>query len=229
MNPWKIAHRGAGGPENTMLAFRKALELGADAVECDVHLSKDGEAIVIHDDTLERTTNGHGRVADLTCKELKVFDAGGGERLPTLEDLLEFAAGRLMVFIEIKAAASVPRTAELVIKYGKCHGYTRFPVIGFDWDTLVAVKRIDNNILIGASPPERRIPPDFMSRAESAGMWSVNPCIDILTQEMVDDAHRHGLKLITWTANTSEQIAKAKTLKVDGIISDSPAFISEPG
>ncbi|MDE3015695.1 MAG: hypothetical protein KGI29_02075 [Pseudomonadota bacterium] len=218
----RIAHRGASAaaPENTMSAFRKALELGADAVECDVHVSKDGEAVVIHDDTLERTTSGRGRVADFTLKELKGFVAGGGERIPTLEELLAFAADRLMVFIEIKAADAVPRVAELVTRCSKRHGYARFPVIGFNWDTLLRIQAVNANILIGATPPEQRIPADFTARAQAAGMWSVNPCIDALEQPVVDDAHRLRLKIITWTANTPEQIAKAKALGVDGMISD---------
>lgn len=222
MTAWKIAHRGASitHPENTMLAFRKAREMAADAVECDIHLSKDGEAMVIHDDTLRRTTNGRGRVADFTLAELKKFDAGKGERIPTLEELLTFAADTLMVFIEIKAPAAVARVADLVSEFGKRYSYARFPVIGFDWETLVAVKKLDMKIAIGASPPQDSVPPDFLPRAKTAGMWSVNPCIDILTKALVDDAHRYRLKLITWTANTDEQIAKAKSLNVDGIISD---------
>src|SRR5690606_9559351 len=106
-----IAHRGFSGaaPENTLAAFRKGIEIGSDMIELDVHLSRDGELVVIHDETLERTTNGKGRVADNTLMELKDLDAGSsfapqfsGEKIPTLIEVIELAKGRVLVNIEIK-------------------------------------------------------------------------------------------------------------------------------
>src|SRR5436309_263912 len=109
--PFIVAHRGASAlaPENTLAAFRRALEAGAPAVECDVHLTADGAPIVIHDARVDRTTNGTGEVASLTLAALRALDAGGwfdprfaGERLPTLEETLAIAAGRSRVFVELK-------------------------------------------------------------------------------------------------------------------------------
>src|SRR5258708_1238720 len=108
---WKIGHRGASAayPENTMLAFRKAIDMGANALEFDVHVCKSGEAVVIHDDTLERTTSGRGYVAAHTLSDLKKLDAGRGEPIPTLEEVLFEFAAKIILFIEIKSAgASLP-------------------------------------------------------------------------------------------------------------------------
>src|SRR5438105_2353760 len=93
---WVVGHRGAMGycPENTMASFERALALGADWIELDVHLSRDGELIVIHDETLDRTTNGHGLVRDHTLAELKQLDAGDGQQIPTLDEVLTWAAER---------------------------------------------------------------------------------------------------------------------------------------
>src|ERR671938_850947 len=102
---WVVGHRGAMGhcPENTLASFERGLELGADWIELDVHLSRDGALIVIHDETLDRTTNGHGLVRERTLAELRQLDAGQGQRIPTLDEVLEWArAHETIVDIEIK-------------------------------------------------------------------------------------------------------------------------------
>src|SRR5436190_6736475 len=104
---WVVGHRGAMGycPENTFASFERGLELGADWIELDVHLSRDGALIVIHDETLDRTTNGHGYVKDHTLAELQQLDAGNGERIPTLPEVLDWAKSRKAILdIEIKNA-----------------------------------------------------------------------------------------------------------------------------
>src|SRR5207302_6350972 len=102
---WVVGHRGAMGycPENTMASFERGLELGADWIELDVHLSRDGALIVIHDETLDRTTNGHGLVRDHSLSELKALDAGDGQRIPTLDEVLDWARrANTVVDIEVK-------------------------------------------------------------------------------------------------------------------------------
>src|ERR1700730_9477951 len=100
---WKIGHRGACGhaPENTLASMKKALDFGVHGFEFDIQMSKDGEPVVIHDDTLERTTNGKGLVSDFTLKELQQFDAGNGERIPSLRDVLDMVDKRCRLFIEL--------------------------------------------------------------------------------------------------------------------------------
>src|SRR5690242_7213158 len=104
---WVVGHRGAMGycPENTLVSFERGLELGADWIELDVHLSRDGELIVIHDESLERTTNGHGLVGEHMLAELRELDAGEGQSIPTLSEVLDWArAKNAVVDIEIKNA-----------------------------------------------------------------------------------------------------------------------------
>lgn len=114
MGTWAIAHRGASDkyPENTLLAFEQALALQADAVECDVHLTADGEVVVIHNATVERTTNGRGEVAAMSLEELRRLDAGSwknsrfaGQRIPTLGEVIELVRGRAQLFVELKSPA----------------------------------------------------------------------------------------------------------------------------
>jgi glycerophosphoryl diester phosphodiesterase len=125
---WAIAHRGASdkNPENTLIAFERALELKADGVECDVHLSADGEVVVIHDPTVDRTTNGHGEVEGMTLEELRQLDAGAwkhsryaGQRIPTLREVIELVRGRAQLFVEIKGhSPELPRRLIEVLREG---------------------------------------------------------------------------------------------------------------
>ena len=219
----KIAHRGASGtyPENTMLAFRQALELGANALELDVFMCQSGEPVVIHDPTLERTTSGKGRVNAHTLEALKSFYAGRGEKIPSLYEALDAFAQNTIIFIEIKELAASQSVAKLISNFVKKGvPYSHMPVIGFDKSWLLAARAVDPNILIGYTTEKATL--DDCDYAKSLGAWSINPCIDHLNETFVKHAHALGLTVITWTANTPEQINKAKMHKVDGIISDFP-------
>ena len=212
----KIGHRGAPlvAAENTLLSFGKALELGANAIECDVHLCKTGEPVVIHDKTLERTTAGRGLVKDHTLAELAALG------VPSLKDTMVLLDGRAVLYIEIKANEAAQEVAMLVGTFAKTHGYAAYPVISFDREALLRVQALDAQILLGATAPQEGAGEAFLEQAARDGMWSVNPCIDTLEQDFVRGAHTRGLKVFTWTANTREDIARARTLHVDGIISD---------
>ena len=220
----KIGHRGACGyaPENTLLSLRKALELGVDGIEFDVHVCKGGDVVVMHDDTLERTTSGRGKVADHTLAELKTLDAGQGQRVPTLEEFIRAAQGRTL-YIELKEPDSMQPVADIVTRFVEKEGlrYEQLVVISFLFDTLSELKRRYPDILTGVGV-EGALADDFMAQARDAGMWAINPDIAELTQDFVDAAHAHDLKVLTWTANTPEDIARAKAYGVDGIISDYP-------
>lgn len=224
MTAWKIAHRGASGhaPENTLAAMLKALSLGADGIELDVHLSKDGVPVVIHDETLERTTNGHGKVSEHTLAALQHFDAGNGERIPTLQEVIELVNGNAILFIEIKDPQAAAAVVDTIAPFAATLGYCYFPIISFNWDALLHVKTYDPKVLIGATPPEDHIPDGFLEEAKAAGMWSVNPCIGLLDNALVEKAKSYGLKLITWTVNNPRDLAIAHSCVVDGIISDYP-------
>lgn len=224
----KIGHRGASAhyPENTLLAFTQAIKMGANAVECDVYLCASGEVVVFHDRTLKRTTGSSGYIARTTLKDLKKLDAGNGEKIPTLKELLTVLTPKSTVIIEIKATAAAKPTADIINHFAKKEGvpYERMPVISFKPQHLKLVKSVNKNICVGLTPPERAsaLNASLIKKAVAAGMWSVNPSIKILNKDFVKAAHAANLKVFTWTANSTADIKKAYALGVDGIMSDWP-------
>jgi glycerophosphoryl diester phosphodiesterase len=224
----KIGHRGASAhyPENTLLAFTKAIKMGATAVECDVYLCASGEVVVFHDRTLKRTTGKSGYIARTKLKDLKKLDAGNGEKIPTLEELLDALTPRSTVFIEIKATAAAKPTADIITRFAKTKNipYESMPVISFKPQHLKMVRSVDPKILTGLTPPERAsaLSTAFIKRAVAAGMWSVNPGIRVLNKTFVKAAQSAGLKVFTWTAISPAEIKKAYTMGVDGVMSDFP-------
>jgi glycerophosphoryl diester phosphodiesterase len=220
----RIGHRGACGyaPENTLAAMRKALELGVDGFEFDIQLSKDGIPVVIHDDTLERTTNGFGLVCDYTLQELQKLDAGNGEKIPSLLDVIDMVGGRCRLFIELKAENSVLPVAKILTHSVQNLGwsYAQFVVMAFNHPQIVEMRKIIPEINTCALLAG--IPVSYAAIAQEAGAWSLNPCIHHINQELVDDAHARGLKILVWTCDSEQEIANAKSLKVDGIFSNFP-------
>ncbi|MGE0755114.1 MAG: glycerophosphodiester phosphodiesterase [Alphaproteobacteria bacterium] len=227
---WRIAHRGASGtcPENTVMAFRTAIAQGANAIELDVHLCRSGDVVVIHDDTLERTTNGHGRIKDHTLVELKQLDAGQGEPIPTLAEVFAEFGRDIAIFIETKCDDVVLPAARLITEYATAHAvpYAHMPVISFNWHHLAAVRTHNLQILTGATPGrnDAHHAPEFIAHARKSGMWSVNPNIEMLDASLIQAAHAAGLMVITWTANTAEDIRKSSSLGADGVMSDWPQY-----
>lgn len=218
----KYGHRGACGhaPENTLASFKKALELGVAGVEFDIQLSLDNEPMVIHDDTLERTTNGKGLVREHSYAELSKLDAGRGEKIPHLNDIFELFANKIELFIELKsdAAAQVEKVIRAWVKKG--WDYKNIWVISFNHLQLVEIRKLNPNIQTGALLVG--IPVTLAQVAADAGAQSLNPAVHHMNKALVDDAKKRGLKVITWTANDPHTIAKARALGVDGAFSDYP-------
>lgn len=218
-----IAHRGASGsePENTLLAFRRAFEMGAQGIELDVHLCRSGELVVIHDETLDRTTDGAGLVAEYSLDELRKLDAGKGQAIPTLSEVLQLAHERGIVFIELKAD-NCAQAVLATIEQHSAHGgrLDELCVISFNHPLLVEIRRMNPLIRTGANFVGNLV--SHAQVAELAGAWSANPCIEFLDSATVDDAHARGLKLFTWTCNNPLEIAKARLLGVDGVMTDHP-------
>ena len=158
-SPWVIAHRGASGhaPENTLAAFQRAVELGATFIETDLRVTRDGRFVAVHDDTLDRTTNGSGEVEDFTLDELQRLDAGlwfdrdfMGERIPTLAQILEFSSAHDVVFyLELKYRAVTGMDHSLAAALRKAQNAGRIVVISFDPDTLAPLRRIEPSIMLG--------------------------------------------------------------------------------
>jgi len=218
-----FGHRGTRGhePENTVRSVRRALELGADGVEVDVRLA-DGRLMVIHDATLKRTTNGHGRVAKKPFAYLRSLDAGAGERIPTLEEIFDAVDRRAIVNVELKDARATGPVAALIVDYVKERGwrFEDFIVSAFDHSQLRKIKKICPLIRTGALI--HRVPRRLARLVEALNVESIHPPRRWVTLKLVDEAHRLGRKVFVFTVNEPAQIARMKSLGVDGVFTDFP-------
>ena len=229
-SPWVIAHRGASGhtPENTMVAFQRAVELGASFIETDLQVTRDGCFVAIHDDTVDRTTNGSGEVQEFTLDELRRVDAGlwfdrdfMGERIPTLAQILEFSIAHDVVFyLELKYPAMTDMDHALVAALQKAPSMARTIVISFDPATLAPLRRIDPSIMVGLLVEENY--PDCIQAARELGAGQLCPKFSCVTPALVEQAHRADLKVITWTVNSAESMRAMIAAGVDGIMTDFP-------
>ena len=219
-----IGHRGAQGymPENTLSSFQKALDLKVDMVELDVCFCKTGELIVFHDERLERTTNGSGYIFDKTISELKSLNAGNGQQIPTLEEVLDLVNKRAGVNIELKVEHSAKAVADIIENYILNKGWAEemFLVSSLNHHELSELKKIMPKIKIDASFFGNPI--DYAKFGSDLGAWSVSLTMEFVNQEFIDDAHTRGLKVIVYTVNYQEDIKRMKSLGVDGVISDFP-------
>lgn len=204
-----------------MLSVRKALELGADGVEVDVHLA-DGQLVVIHDDTLDRTTNGHGRVANQSFAWLRSLDAGLGGRIPTLAEIFDTVNRRAVINVELKGPHTAALTAALIAEYVNQRGwsYNDFLVSSFDGSRIREAKQLCPKIRTGALTS--KTPRGLAKFAEDLGAWSLHVSKRWVTPGLVADAHRRGLKVFVYTVNQPGEIGRMRRLGVDGIFSDFP-------
>jgi glycerophosphoryl diester phosphodiesterase len=220
----KIGHRGAMGyaPENTLKSFKKALECNVDAVELDVYVCKTGELVVIHDDKVDRTTNGKGYVIEKTFDELRELDAGDNEKIPLLSEVLDCIDKKVKVNIELKGMHTAQSVNDLIEEYVTNKGweYEHFLVSSFNHYELKEFNTLNSNVPIGALITG--IPIGLAEFAEKVNATYVNLCIEFITQEFVDDAHSRGMKVFVWTVNDMDDIERMKALGVDGIFSNFP-------
>jgi len=221
-----IAHRGASAaaPENTLAAFRLAADLGADGVELDVRRTVDGQLVVIHDASVDRTTNGTGRVAALTLDQVRRFDAGRkfgppfrGERIPLLSQVFEVLGGRLLVDVEVKAAGVEAALLDLIRKTQMVDSVL---ISSFDGQVVAHVRdlapEMPAGLLQSAADPYVAV---------SVRATAYLPEVTALTADVVASCRSHGLRVITWTVRTEEEARQALRLGVDGIIADDPTMI----
>ncbi|MDN3653006.1 glycerophosphodiester phosphodiesterase family protein [Thalassotalea ponticola] len=218
-----VAHRGASGhePENTLLAIEKALEMNVDAIEIDVHWA-DGELIVIHDRNVGKTTNGQGLLSKLTFAEIRQLDAGKGQRVPTLDEVLQLINGQCPVNIELKADKTVVPTLALIEKAIKDYhfDYNKFLVSSFNHHLLFQVKTLNPAIHVGALTAS--CPLDYAAFAEKLSAYSVHIDVDFINKAFVDDAHQRGMKVFVYTVDDEDDIIEMHHLGVDGIFSNYP-------
>lgn len=219
----RIGHRGAAGhaPENTLAAIQKGIALGVDFVEIDVRRTADGVLVVLHDETVNRTTNGKGRVDRLSLQEVKKFNAGNGEHIPTLEEVLKVAAGKAGLMVELKVKGMAQRTVEVVHEAG-----FRDPVIyaSFLHDELKHVRTVDPGVslMMLLSSLSRA----SVARAVKYGPSYVGLRHDKATRPLVDAFHRADLLVFVYTADAPSDIQRALSFDVDGVISNFPERIA---
>jgi glycerophosphoryl diester phosphodiesterase len=229
--PLIIAHRGGRkwAPENTLAAFKRSVDAHVDGVELDIHRCKTGELVVIHDETLERTTNGAGFVKDKTLKELKSLDAGSwykpefkDERLPLLSEVFDLVDGRCTVNVEIKdIPVAYPGIDDALIELLSHYKYPdKIIVSSFDHAILKSFHAKAPQYKIGFL--DAAIPAGFGAYAHLVGATAWNPEYAALRPDAVNDAHAAGLKVYTWTVNKPEEWNNLKRMGVDGIITDDP-------
>ena len=230
-NILNIAHRGASGrfPENTLRAFRAAADAGAVMCELDVHLTRDGAAVVIHDETVDRTTDGRGKVAAMTLAEIKRLDAGvhrgaefAGDRIPTLDELFEAMRGRCALNIELKGEGVERQACELMRKHRALEASM---LSSFEWDALARACTIEPTVRIGLlaeKEPERLIAEAVPMRA-----FAINPRFDMVSATLCDKAHRSGLNVYAWTVDAPEVMRMLIGYGVDGIMTNCPERLQQ--
>lgn len=220
----KIGHRGARGyeAENTIASFQKAIDLNVDGVELDVHLSTDGELMVIHDETVDRTTNGKGLVNSFTRAELENFSIEGKEKIPTLSAIFDLVDRRCFINIELKSFETAAKVVALIEKYirEKHWRYTDFIVSSFNWDALEEVHFVNPEIPI-AVLTETDIE-QALAFAKIIQAKAINPDFQLLNIENTKRLQENGFEVYPWTVNETADIKKMQSFNVNGIISDFP-------
>ncbi|HHQ4579669.1 TPA: glycerophosphodiester phosphodiesterase [Aeromonas hydrophila] len=218
-----IAHRGASGlaPENTLKAIRLALALGAGAIEIDVQLA-DGELWVFHDRRLERCTDGSGVLTAQSRAYLASLDAGEGEGIPTLWQVMEAIAGQAELHIELKGSQTADEVARLTRRAEAELGFvpTQWVVSSFHHPELARFAALRPDIRLGALTST--IPLTLARFAAELGAWSLNCDVDFVDQSLVQDAHDRGLKVLVYTVDEPADQAMLAAIGVDGIFTNRP-------
>ncbi|GAA4342537.1 glycerophosphodiester phosphodiesterase [Kangiella taiwanensis] len=217
-----IGHRGATGlePENTLRSFDKALKLGVNGVEFDVQ-NIHGELLVFHDESLERTTNGEGKLLNHSVEHLRKLDAGKGEQIPTLAEVVELIGDQAFINIELKGLDTASLVMDLVkLLDKKRFKKEQFIISSYLFSELYLVHELDPEIQIGVIADDQ--PLIALDFADEVDAYSFHPSYSILDEQLVDDAHNAGMKVYVHTVNDLEKIDQARLMKVDGVFTDYP-------
>ena len=219
-----IGHRGVKGhvAENTLESIKKAMELGVDGVEIDVFKCKSGEIVVIHDETVNRTTNGKGKVKGFTLDELKVLVVEGKYKIPTLQEVLDLLDANYILNIELKGNHTAESVNDIVVNYIENRGWKKdqFIISSFKWDELRDFYKLNPETPIGILTEED--PLKAISIAKELNAVAIHPYFKYLNKKVVDSIHNERLKVYTWTVNNPEDIQNMLNAGVDAIITDFP-------
>ncbi|MCX4910919.1 glycerophosphodiester phosphodiesterase family protein [Streptomyces sp. NBC_00878] len=217
MNFLTIGHRGIMGvePENTLRSFIAAQQAGLDLIELDLHLSKDGALVVMHDADVDRTTDGSGPIAEKTLAELRVLDAGRGERIPVFEEVLDAVTAPLQA--EIKDVAAARALAEVMNRRDLVG---RVEVLSFHDEAVAEIARLVPGVRTALVASRYGI--DVVERATAVGATSLVLNIRRLTLEVVERARKADLRIIGWVVNTQDHLRLVRALELDGATTDYP-------
>lgn len=209
-----VAHRGASyfEPENTLRSIKSAIGMNADYVEVDVRMSKDKELIIMHDADISRTTNGTGLVKDKTLLELKEYDAGNGEKIPTLDEVLETVKNKIKLVVEIKE----PGTEEKIVEKITANRLKDTIITSFYHKAVKNVMNSDLNagiIFVGQ-------PVNVGQMASAANANIIFPSYRYMDEELVKDAKEYGLSVYPWAIDDPEVFEKFVRMNVDGIVTN---------
>lgn len=219
-----IGHRGACGyePENTLRSFAKALELGVKIIEFDVHTCLTSEIMVMHDFTVDRTTNGTGSVANISYDKLRTLDAGKGEKIPTVQEVLNLVNKKAQVNIELKGHGTAPAVADIIHHYVKEKGwsYSDFIVSSFNHRELKKFNNLCPPVALGLIDYGLQLDPIASCKILKPVYFGVSD--DFITAEYIKELHAAGVKVLVYTVNTVQEAERMIALGVDGIISNFP-------
>lgn len=224
-----VAHRGASGeyPENTLLAFRKALAAGALWLELDVRLTADGALVVIHDETLERTTDGSGRVSDLPLAELRGLNAGCGESVPLLTEVLGLLGEEHTLNIELKGDGTGAATARLLREWlgrGRIRP-ANLLVSSFSAQALDPCLQLVPQVRRALIRDQPEDPPDFWEAVSELQPWSLHLARTLVPSALQREARRRGLRILVFTVNQQAELQRLSGFGIDGIFTDFPGLL----
>jgi glycerophosphoryl diester phosphodiesterase len=225
-----IAHRGASGyaPENTLAAFRRAVAQGVTFIETDLHLTRDVHFVAIHDDTVDRTTSGRGAVKEMTLAEVRKLDAGAwfasefiGERVPILEEILDFSRKHDVVFyLELKSDGFWGGEHALISALRDSGEIQRMVIISFDPAILANLRKLEPLLMTGMLSDGQLANP--FEQAQEIGARQLVLRGDLLTPNLLQEAHRRDIQVVCWTVNQPAHMRLLASAGVDGIMSDYP-------
>jgi glycerophosphoryl diester phosphodiesterase len=218
-----VGHRGASAyePENTIRAIRKAIELKADMIEVDVQATKDGQLVVIHDSAVDRTTNGKGTVKEMTFQEVRKLDAGKGEKVPTLQEVLAATRNVIGAIVEVKAVNIEKPLAELIRREQMID---QVVVTSFMPNIVKKVKELEPKISTGQIFSQRI--PNVGKSALELGVKMMLPKYTLVSRGMVDELHDGSILVFTWTVDDRRIAEKLIEFGVDGIVTNKPDLMS---
>ncbi|MFX1316602.1 MAG: glycerophosphodiester phosphodiesterase [Promethearchaeota archaeon] len=221
-----ISHRGANNlaPENSLKAFRKAIDLRADYIEFDVHKTKDGEIVIMHDANTFRMTGKSGIIKKMTFEELKKLEIGDGEKIPTLQELIKLAKGKIALNCEVKVKGLEEKLVEILQKTDIIESTI---ISSFKTDILLKIQNIEPKLRLAALRPIRMqwitsliSPKKIIKNAIKNRFYAVNPQHFFVNRKFVEKAHNHDLKVFPWTVDSEKKMKNLVEIGVDGIITN---------